>query len=101
MSRPKPLPLLLSARARRDFRDILRYTGRTWGEPQLLVYRDKVDRALQALAADAQLGHAREDMPPTHLAYSVGSHIVVYQVRSDSVVVVRILHQRMSPNGHL
>lgn len=36
MSSPKPLPLTLSPKARQDFFDILRYTGETWGQNQLL-----------------------------------------------------------------
>ncbi len=35
----KALPLKLSPKARQDFIDILRYTGETWGEQQLKVYR--------------------------------------------------------------
>jgi len=32
--------LYLSPKAKQDFIDILRYTGETWGESQLLAYRD-------------------------------------------------------------
>jgi plasmid stabilization system protein ParE len=35
MSFRKPAPLKLAPKARQDFIDILRYTGETWGEPQL------------------------------------------------------------------
>lgn len=58
MSFRRALPLKLSPKARQDFIDILRYTGETWGEPQLLVYRDKINDALRALGQNAQLGHA-------------------------------------------
>ena len=40
MSFPEPLPLFLPPKAERDFIDSLRYTGETWGESQLLAYRD-------------------------------------------------------------
>ncbi len=45
MSSPKQHPLKLSPKARQDFIDILRYTGETWGEAQLLIYRDKLNDA--------------------------------------------------------
>ncbi len=38
-------PVRLSPKARQDFIDILRYTGETWGEAQLLIYRDKLNDA--------------------------------------------------------
>jgi toxin ParE1/3/4 len=101
MSFRKPHSLKLSPKARQDFIDILRYTGETWGQDQLLAYRDKIDEALQAIRHNPQLGHGRDDLPPTHLAYLVGSHVIVYRKDANSIGVVRILHQRMNLGKHL
>jgi toxin ParE1/3/4 len=101
MSSHKPLPLKLAPKARQDFIDILRYTGETWGPNQLLVYRGKLDDALQAISANPQTGHSREDLPPTHHTYLVGSHVIVYRIGADGIGVVRILHQRMSLARHV
>lgn len=96
MSSHRPLPLKLVPKARQDFIDILRYTGETWGPNQLLVYRGKLDDALQAISRNPQAGHSRDDLPVAYRAYLVGSHVIVYRIGADSVGVVRILHQRMS-----
>lgn len=101
MSSRKPLPLQLSPKARRDFIDILRYTGQTWGQNQLLVYRDKINDALEAISQNPQIGHHRSDLPQTHLAYLVGSHVIVYRAGAESIGIVRILHQRMSLTRHV
>lgn len=101
MSSRKPLPIKLSPRARQDFIDILRYTGETWGEKQLQVYRDKIDGVLQAISQNPQLGHSRDDLPPAFSAYLVGSHVIVYRDIGDAIGIVRILHQRMSLASHL
>ena len=101
MSSRKGLSLRLSPIARDDFIGILRYTGETWGHDQLVAYRDKLDGALQAIARNPALGHRRDDLPTTHQAYLVGSHVIVYRVEADSVGVVRILHQRMSLPRHV
>lgn len=77
MSSPEPLPLELSPRAQQDFIDILRYTGETWGTQQLLRYRDKLDAALQAISNNPHAGRSREDLPPTHRASLIGSHVIV------------------------
>lgn len=101
MSSRKAMPVTLAPRARQDFIDILRYTGETWGQAQLPTYRDKINDALQALGGNPELGHHRDDLPSTHHAYLVGSHVIVYRERADGVAVVRILHQRMSLGKHV
>lgn len=101
MSSRRPLPLKLSPKARQDFIDILRYTCETWGEKQLQVYRDKIDDALQTISQNPQLGHSRDDLPSTFLAYLVGSHVIVYRAPGEAIGIVRILHQRMSLARHV
>ena len=101
MSSHKPLPLKLSPIAQQDFVDILRYTGETWGQNQLQAYRDKINDALQAICHNPELGHRHDDLPPTHMAYLVGSHVIVYRTDADSIGIVRILHQRMSLARHV
>ncbi len=100
-SHNKSLPLTLSPKARQDFVQILRYTGETWGTEQLLAYRDKINNALQEIGENPQRGHHRDDLPLTHFAYLVGSHVVVYRADVSSIGVVRILHQRMYLAGHI
>jgi toxin ParE1/3/4 len=101
MSSRKPLPVKLSPKARQDFIDILRYTGETWGEKQLQIYRDKIDDALHAMSQNPQRGHGRADLPATFSAYLVGSHVIVYRGMGDAIGIVRILHQRMSLARHV
>ena len=106
MSSRKALPLELSQRAKQDYQRILRYTGETWGPEQVEIYDEKIAAALEAISRNFQLGHARDDLPPTHLAYLVGSHVIIYRampnkVHAESIGIVRILHQRMSLPRHV
>lgn len=72
------------------------------GAPDSLrAYRNKLDDALQAIGHNPQLGQRRADLPPTHLAYLVGSHVIVYRVGVSGIGIVRILHQRMSPANQI
>ncbi len=96
MSSRKSLSLQLSPKAYQDLVDILRFTGETWGPEQLHAYRDKIDSALQAISHNPRIGSQRQDLPETHRAYLVGSHVIVYRHIKDNLQVVRILHQRMS-----
>ena len=101
MSCRKLLPLKFSPKARQDFIDILRYTGETWGQIQLLVYRDKIDDALKEIGRNPGTGQSRSDLLSTHLACLVGSHIIVYRINANNIGIVRILHQRMSLPRHV
>jgi toxin ParE1/3/4 len=106
MSSRKRLPLELSPAAEEDIVDILAYTQMTWGEAQVQTYLEKVQRALDTIAENFELGHSRSDLPPTHLAYLVGSHVIVYRAmpnkaHAKTIGVFRILHQRMSLARHV
>jgi toxin ParE1/3/4 len=88
--------LVLSPKAERDIENILRYTGETWGERQLSVYRDEIARALEELRTKPRMGHLSVDLPDTHRLHPFGSHVVIYRLRIPVVEVIRILHKRMS-----
>ena len=93
--------LVVSPQAQQDIASILRYTGKTWGRNQLLIYRDKLDEAVKTIGRNPNLGHVSPELPEAHRLYFVGSHIVVYRMQGDLISVVRVLHQRMSRTGHV
>lgn len=106
MSSRRALPVILSPRARADYSDILRYTGETWGEAQVEIYDKKIDDALETIGKNFDLGHSRDDLPPPHLVYPVGSHVIIYRAipnkaKAEAIGVVRILHQRMHLVSHV
>jgi toxin ParE1/3/4 len=100
MSAPE-IRLKLSRKARADFTGILQYTGETWGQKQLLVYRDLLAAALETLRGAPNLGRRHADLPPIHRVYLVGSHVIVYRLKGSVLWVARILHQRMSLARHV
>jgi plasmid stabilization system protein ParE len=57
------LRLDLTPAAREDFRSILRYTRKTWGERQQSVYARRLTAAMDELTRFPHLGQAREDIP--------------------------------------
>lgn len=95
MSSPK-YRLIVAPQAQQDIVNILRYTGESWGEKQLLAYGNMLDKAVKAIGQNPNLGHGSLDLPATHRLYLVGSHVVVYRTQGDLISVVRVLHQRMS-----
>ena len=66
-----------------------------------MTYRDKIDDALKLIGDNPQIGLRRHDLPPTHRAYLVGAHVIIYSSGSTATDVVRTLHQRMSAPKHV
>jgi toxin ParE1/3/4 len=95
MSSPK-FRFELSPLAQQDFIDILRHTGKEWGQDQLIVYRNKLKESFDVIRQHPQIGHQTDELPKTHRLYFVGSHVIVYRTLGPIISVVRILHQRMS-----
>jgi len=93
--------LIVAPQAQRDIISILRYTGETWGENQLLAYRKMLDEAVKSIGENPNLGHGSTDLSATHRMYLVGSHVIVYRIQDDLISVVRVLHQRMSLTQHM
>lgn len=94
-------PLILSPEAQDDLADILRYTSKRWGQDQLYSYRDRLDDALRSVSRNPQIGRRDPALPETHRLYFVGSHVMVYRTRNETIEVIRILHQRMSIARHI
>jgi plasmid stabilization system protein ParE len=59
---PSNFTLELSERAQLDFRDILSYTLQTWGEEQLVKYRDLIASAFATITNNPEAGRS-EIMP--------------------------------------
>lgn len=68
---------------------------------QPLSYRDEIDEALRAIGRNPNNGHRRNDLPATHLAYLVGSHMMVFREHAGGIGVASVLHQRMSLGRHV
>lgn len=93
--------LNFSEKAEEDFEDILLYTLETWGEAQMLSYRDEVlNPALEKLQKQPYLGYKRPDLSDRHRALSAGQHVIVYQLKGEDIFISRILHNKMDFPQH-
>lgn len=97
MSARKKYSLRLSNQARVDIRDILSFTLQRWGEEQLTVYKDKIDKALALICTNPGIGREWQGRS----VYHVGRHQIFYLCDGRSVNVVRILHDGMDTDRHL
>ena len=87
--------------ARKDLREIFTYTTRTWGITQARQYSEQLKQHTVAIgefrahskpvlgsSADVHQSHCRK-------------HIFVFERKSDTALIIRILHEAMDIPRHL
>jgi toxin ParE1/3/4 len=93
--------ILILPLAQTDIDDIAAYTYQHWGEAQMVRYVDGLHRRFAQLAQSPQLGRQRHDIGRRYRSAIQGSHVVLYRATTKQLVVVRVLHGRMSAERHL
>ena len=91
----------LTEEADRDVEEILTYSVNNFGVTQTQHYFEALKKCIELLADNPNMGHSAEDILPEYLRFPHESHIIFYKSLSSSILVVRILHERMDPNLHL
>jgi toxin ParE1/3/4 len=93
---------VLSPAARADLEQIWDYTCDRWGVDQAEKYAHEIQRAIERVVDNPEIGRACDEVRPGYRKHAVGSHTLYYRILSVDVIdVVRILHQRMDIDQHL
>lgn len=95
------LRIVVAPRAENDIVDIAAHTLETWGDRQMQRYVNGLHARLAMLARFPNSGLRRDDLGRSYRSIVHGAHIVFYRVNRRDLVVVRVLHVRMSPERHL
>ena len=90
----------LHARAESDLIGIWEYTFREWDAAQADQYLDELDRGMQALSANPDLGVKRDYVREGYRALFVNRHAIYYIVTATTIHIVRVLHGQMDPDRH-
>jgi toxin ParE1/3/4 len=80
--------------ARKDIRQIISFTAKTFGEAQAELYRNRIFSQLDLLATHPELGRSREDVGPGVRGLLVEQHIAFYRTSDTLVRVLRVMHIR-------
>ena len=96
MSAPE-FRLELTESAKADFRDLLSFTLQTWGESQLIEYKNKINKALSDIADKPNIGRKRHGL----MVYSTGRQMIFYCMEKTTLYVLHILHERMDAVRYL
>lgn len=101
MSSPNKYTLSLTQEAESDFIDVLVYTAQQWGEEKLQEYDASLCHALDVVKDNPLLGYRHSLLPEDYRCFNVRKHVLVYQIKSSHIYVLRILHQRMNLSDHV
>ncbi len=91
----------LSALAEADLKEIAATAISRWGTTQARAYLAELDKTLQLLALQPELGRQRDEIAPGARSFPCGKHILFYRfassdgIRPEGIEVARVLHQRM------
>ncbi len=85
----------LTDEATRDVEEILAYSVKGFGVAQTEYYFKALKECIELLADNPDIGYSAEDILPGYLRFPYESHVVFYKKLSSSIIVVRILHERM------
>ena len=90
----------LAPDAQRDYDDVLLESFLTWGEVPMRTYRAPLDRALASLADFPNAGVRRDSIVVGCRVRVVEHHLLFYQIGTNEIEVVRILHERADARRH-
>ena len=94
------LTYVLSPMAEADLEDIWIYTAQEWSREQAEIYTNDIIDTFEALAEGQKKGRPAE-IREGYLKAPVGRHSIYFKVRSDTIAIIRILHQSMDVERHL
>lgn len=87
--------------AEADLEDAWRATFERWVPKQADNYVDQLFERMCLLAEQPHLGRACDQLRSGYRRVLSSHHIIFYRIDGDSVVIVRILHEKMDFDAHL
>ncbi len=95
------LELVVRPHARRDLKEIWKYTLRQWGAVQADQYLYDLDREIQGLLKFPELGTPYDHIRAGYRRLQVRRHLVFYRRDGQRLEIVRVLHDAMDVESRL
>jgi len=92
---------LLSQAAQQDTVSIRDYTMDTWGEEQTSIYLAQLEKRLEWLATNPELGKKRDEVKEGYRSYPEGRHIIFYRISKSGIEIIGVIHQSEDVDAHL
>jgi toxin ParE1/3/4 len=95
------LKLLRLPLAEQDLSDIWLYAFEKWGDVQADRYLRELGAAMNDLCKTPGLAKPRNEILQGLFSKLVNRHVIFCRIESDSLIVWRVLHERMDAEDHL
>jgi toxin ParE1/3/4 len=93
--------LVLHRTARADLAEIWQWTAVRWGGEQAEAYLAGLKAAIGLLLDSPEMAHERPEISPPVRLYPCRSHVVIYRLSGDSLIVHRVVHGRSNWQSQL
>jgi len=95
------MPYKLTPEAEKDLTEIYLYGFLNFGEAQAEAYFAELEDCFQLLSKTPLICRERSEFSPPVRIHHHGRHLVVYVIKSELVLIVRLLHDSMDVQRHL
>lgn len=93
--------LVIASAVKADLKDIYQYGLRQWGQAQSDSYLENLKDHFWSLTEQPLMGIERPELLPCARSLPIESHTLFYRVSTDTVEIIRVLHDRQDPQRHL
>ena len=91
----------LTPAAELDLERIWKYSAEKWGPDQADRYIDDLVAGFDSIAEAPKAAPKCDYIRSGYRRQSIERHVVYFRMNESSVIIVRILHDRMDPQRHL
>jgi toxin ParE1/3/4 len=95
------MPYRISRRADQDIIDIYLWGHRRFGPPRAELYHDALMQTFDLIAENPRIARERPQFVPAVRIYPHQSHLVIYGLEGEDVLILRVLHGRQEWERHL
>ena len=82
----------LTKRAEADLFDIFLFGYEQFGSAQAETYAAELEHVFQLLADNPRMGREAEAIAPDVRRHEHGSHVILYEISPDGVVILAVVH---------
>ncbi|WGE33757.1 type II toxin-antitoxin system RelE/ParE family toxin [Actinobacillus genomosp. 1] len=90
-----------SVKAKQDLTAITHYTTEQFGHKQSDEYLHHLKKTLENITSFPQMGISRSEIGLNIFSFVCQSHTIYYQIKSNYILVVRILNNRMDHKHYM
>ena len=91
----------LSKLALEDINSIWEYSALMWNIKQANNYYDELFVGINSICDNPEIGKSIKEVKDNHRALVVRSHMIIYKIENNKILVDRILNQKMDIENHL